>query len=434
MMMGKGAYLKRISSSACIQSIEVGKDLEGSTPPSVFIGSWNYPKVYAGPMIAPVHGDTRVMDTPEAWIPGGKTQEEILGFRMNLVRGKRPVFIDDLGSGYIGQLQEIALSSGSVESEATFRERPTGFSLSDEHTPHGPSGSLESFDLGNLKPDRDLERVFHDSDLTAAEAVVSLHSGDIPFSAIQKAFSCGTMGVGKRRRLVPTRWSITACDSTIASHLLRGVRRNPVIETCRVYESTALSNRYAVLLLPTGWQYEWMEAFLHVMGNEEMLFADHETGKGKTAYSTVGGCYYSCKMAVLEALAREGRQAGAIVFREAYQGYVPMGVFNVRENVRNAMGTRPLEFGEMKEALAHISTRMKLPLSRFVEESTLLRDQMKTRQTTLSSFRSMSPPEPVSWGEGRREGSSEPDLEQPALLRGCDCPVFLHTGPGKKGR
>jgi hypothetical protein len=347
-------------------------------------------------MIAPVHGDTRVMDTPEAWIPGEKTQEEILGFRMSLVRGKRPVHVDDLGSGYIGKLQEIALSSGSVESEASFSESPRGFSLSDEHTPYGPSGALERLDLGTMKMDRALERVFYDGDLTASEAVASLHAGDVPFSAIQKAFSCGTMGLGRRRSLVPTRWSITACDSTIADHLLRGVRKNPVIEACRVYESTTLSNRYAVLLLPTGWQYEWMEAFLHVLGSEELVFADHETGAGKTVYSTVGGCYYSCKMAVLEALAREGRQAGAIVFREAYQGYVPMGVFNVRENVRNAMRNPPTEFGEMKDALAHISSRMQLPLRRFVEESTLLRDQMKTRQTTLSSFQDAGPPELVS--------------------------------------
>jgi hypothetical protein len=394
MMMGKGAYLKRISSSAPLRSVNVGKDLDGSSPPSVFIGSWNYPKVFAGPMIAPVHGDTKVMDTPEAWIPGEKTQEDILGFRMSLVRGKRPVYVDDLGSGYIGKLQEIAISSGSVESEASFAESPRGFSVSDEHTPYGPSGALERLDLGTMKPDRALERVFYDGDLTASEAVVSLHAGDVPFSAIQKAFSCGTMGLGRRRSLVPTRWSITACDSTIANHLLRGVKRNPVIEACRVYESTTLSNRYAVLLLPTGWQYEWMEAFLHVLGNEELVFADHET-VGKTEYSSVGGCYYSCKMAVLEALAREGLQAGAVVFREAYQGYVPMGVFNVRENVRNAMRNRPLEFGEMKDALAHISSRMQLPLRRFVEESTLLRDQMKTRQTTLSSFQGMIRPEPL---------------------------------------
>jgi hypothetical protein len=396
MMMGKGAYLKRISSSARIPSVTVGRDLDGSSPPSVFIGSWNYPKVYAGPMIAPVHGDTREMDTPEAWIPGERTQEDILGFRMSLVRGKRPVHVDDLGSRYIGKLQEIALSSGSVESEASFRESPRGFSISDDHTPYGPSGTLESLELGTMRMDRSLERVFHDGDLTASDAVVSLHAGEIPFSAIQKAFSCGTMGVGRRRRLVPTRWSITACDSTIADHLLDGVKRNSVIDTCLVHESSTLSNRYAVLLLPTGWQYEWMEAFLHVLGREELVFADHETGAGKTAYSSVGGCYYSCKMAVLEGLAREGRQAGAIVFREAYRGYVPMGVFNVRENVRNAMRNTPLEFGDMKAALAHISSRMRLPLRRFVEESTLLRDQMKTRQTILSSFEGAKPLDPVS--------------------------------------
>ncbi len=384
--MGKGAYLRRISSSARIPSVEVGREMEGSTPPSVFIGSWNYPKVYAGPMIAPVHGDTRVMDTPEAWIPDGKTQEEILGFRMSLVRGKRAVPVDDLGSSYVGKLQEIALSSGSVESEASFRESPTGFSLSDEHTPYGPSGAIESLDLGSMRLDRNLERVFSDGDLRASEAVVALHDGDTPFSAIQKAFSCGTMGLGKRRRLVPTRWAITACDSTIADHLLESVRRNPVIETCRVHESSTLHNRYAVLLLPTGWQYEWMEAFLHVMGNEEVVFADHETGAGKKGYSSVGGCYYSCRMAVLEGLARQGRQAGALIFREAYRGYVPMGVFNVRENVRNAMRSTPLEFEEMEGALAYISSRMRLPLRRFVEESSLLRQEMKTRQTTLSSF------------------------------------------------
>jgi len=393
-MMGKGAYLKRISSSARIPSVEVGRDLEGSTPPSVFIGSWNYPKVLAGPMIAPIHGDTRELDTPEAWIPAEKTQEDILGFRMSLVRGKRPVHVGDLGSGYIGKLQEIALSAGSVESEATFREAPRGFSLSDEHTPYGPSGSLEKFDLGAMKPDRSLERVFSDGDLTATEAVVSLHAGDLPFSAIQKAFSCGVMGVGRTRRLVPTRWSITACDSAIGDHLLKGVRRNPVIDGFRVHESTSLNNRYAVLLLPTGWQYEWMEAFLRVMGNEEVIFADHETGGGKTGYSSVGGCYYSCKMAVLEGLAREGLQAGAIVFREAYRGYVPMGVFNVRENVRNAMRANPLEFEDLNGALAHISSRMKLPLRQFVEESTLLRETMKTRQTTLSSFSRAAPPTP----------------------------------------
>ncbi|MGB8232926.1 MAG: hypothetical protein WCE60_02940, partial [Methanobacterium sp.] len=102
--------------------------------------------------------------------------------------------------------------------------------------------------------------------------------------------------------------------------------------------------------------------------------------------SRVGGCYYTCKMAVLEALAREGKQAGAIVLREAYNGYVPLGVFNVRENVRNAMNQNPLDFDDMKTAISYISTKLKLPIKKFVKQSDLLKELLQSRQSTLDSF------------------------------------------------
>ena len=206
------------------------------------------------------------------------------------------------------------------------------------------------------------------------------------FSTIQKAFSAGTMGTGTNRHLVPTRWSITACDTMIGDHLLKNVKQCPTIDTVRMYEYASLNNRYAVILLPTAWQYEWTEAFLHVLGNEEYVFSDYEGFKRKTGYSPLGCCYYSCKMAVLEALAKEQRQAGVIVLREALPGYVPMGVFNVRENVRSAMNERPTEFEDLKGALSHVAERFTLPVQRFVTETTLLRESLRQKQCTLSDF------------------------------------------------
>jgi hypothetical protein len=138
--------------------------------------------------------------------------------------------------------------------------------------------------------------------------------------------------------------------------------------------------------MPTYWQYEWSEAFLHVLGNEELVYSDHEGNKKKTSYSPLGGCYYSCKMAVLEALARQRKQAGAIILREAHHGYVPMGVFNVRENVRNAMNQTPTEFEDIKSALSHISRKFTLPVTRFIQEGELLRDTIRRRQCTLRDF------------------------------------------------
>jgi len=383
---GKEGYLKKLTSSMYIPSLEVGTDLDGSSPPSVFIGSWNYPKVFAGPMIAPLHGDTAILDRPESWIGQKKSQEEIIRYRLNLVRGKKSVRVTDIDSRFAEKLRDISLSATSIESEVQFLSAPRGFSLSDEHSPFGPSGPIDRLEIDPSSWDANLEKVYNDGDLLAADALGILHEKGMDFSSIQKAFSVGAMGSRKRRRMVPTRWSITACDSTLASRLLQKVKHYDSIDCCQVREFSSLNNYYAVLLLPGPWQYEWMEAFLHILGNEELIFSDYETEGGKKGYSRVGGCYYSCKMAVLEALARERKQAGAIILREAYRGYVPLGVFNVRENVRNAMRTRPLTFEDMKGALKYVGGRLELPLKRFICESDLLKEQLKSRQTTLSSF------------------------------------------------
>lgn len=386
MIKGKAAYLKRLTSKIQIPSVDVGRELDGSTPPSVFIGSWNYPKVFAGPMIAPVPGDTAIMDTPEAWIQNDKTQEDIISYRLNLVRGKLTNKVTDLENPFVEKLQEISLASTSINSEAEFGSKPRGLSFNEQHTPHGPSALLEKFDIESVKWDRELEKAFYDSDLKAADAVMHLHGKELPFSSIQKAFSVGTMGVGKNRRMVPTKCSITACDSTIGDRLLREVRNYDMIETHRVYEYSSLNNYYAVLLLPLEWQFEWMEAFLHVMGREELIFSDYENNRGKKGYSRVGGCYYTSKMAVLEELALEKKQAAAIILREAYQGYIPLGVFNVRENIRSAINQPYREFEDMKTALAYISNNLRLPLEKFIKTSDLLKELLQSRQTTLDSF------------------------------------------------
>lgn len=386
MISGKGAYLKRLISKIEIPSISLGKELEGSTPPSVFIGSWNYPKVFAGPMLAPQYGDTSIMDTPEDWIPKQKTIRDIIGYRLGLVRGKQAVAITDVNSRFVEKLQDITLAANSIDSEACFTSTPVGRAFSEEHLPFGPSAPIERFEVGNCRWDQSLEKVYYDSDLPAADAVFGLYENGVVFSKIQKAFSVGAMGIGRKRRLVPTRWSITACDSILAERLLDEVRHHEVIDHYEVREFYSLNNYYAILLIPAVWQYEWMEAFLHVLGSEEMIFADYETNRGKKEYSSIGGCYYSCRFGVLEALARERKQAGAIVFREAYKGYVPLGVFNVRENVRAAMAQDGIEFSALRSALAYVGTKLRLPLSRFLKISTLLKEMLAGRQTTLSAL------------------------------------------------
>jgi hypothetical protein len=63
--------------------------------------------------------------------------------------------------------------------------------------------------------------------------------------------------------------------------------------------------------------------------------------------------------------------------REAHPGYIlPVGVWNVRENVRAALRKSPKRFRSLKEALAHISTIMDIPVSRWIKNSAVLKDAL----------------------------------------------------------
>ena len=59
--------------------------IDGSSPPSLFVGSYGYPKVRIGPMIPPLHGDTTILDRTELWT--GKSIEEIANYRLSLFLG-----------------------------------------------------------------------------------------------------------------------------------------------------------------------------------------------------------------------------------------------------------------------------------------------------------------------------------------------------------
>ena len=160
----KNAYLAKLTEQIQMKSVNIGKNLEGTTPPSVFIGRWSYPKVYAGPMMSSQMGDTHIMDSPEDWIGQNKTQEDIINYRMGLVRGKQLIRIDDLENPFVEKLQDISLASKSIDSEATFGRRPTGSMFTEDSTPHGPSAVIEKFDIDAVKWDRQLEKTFYDTE------------------------------------------------------------------------------------------------------------------------------------------------------------------------------------------------------------------------------------------------------------------------------
>ncbi len=383
MIRGKASYLNRLYSKMSFRAVEYSDRIEGSSPPSVFIGKTNYPNVAAGPLLADGHGSTEILDLPEEWLPAKKTAADIVDFRMQLIRGKQTVNVRDTAGEkkIISKLQEIALSKNSLDVAAEFKKKPVGTYFNEEVQPFGPSAALKGFSLGNSRFNPQLEKAHYDTDMKARDAVIQLYEKGVVFSSIQKAFSTGAFGIEKNRRLVPTRWSITAVDSTISLRLLEEIKAYDAIDDFRVYESASLNNRFIAILMPTAWRYEWIEAFFpSVIGDKLEIFGDHERFAGKTEYSPVGGCYYSARLAVAERLREEKRQAGVIILREAYAGYIPLGVFNVRENVRMAMRLGCQRFDSFNDAVRHASSRLHLQLGTWLQHSTLLREEFAQKQ------------------------------------------------------
>jgi len=88
-------------------------------------------------------------------------------------------------------------------------------------------------------------------------------------------------------------------------------------------------------------------------------------------------------LAVCDQLVKERRQATVVVLREAHPGYImPVGVWQVRENVRNAMRQEPLTFNTLNEALQRITSQFNIPLQGWIRESQLIRNALFQRRIT----------------------------------------------------
>jgi hypothetical protein len=365
------------------------EDIAGASPPSVFIGRIGYPNVYVGPLVPPVHEDTSLYDLPEQWF--GRSIDEIVGFRSLLIRGKHRVHVQKFNEAgkIMEQTQELALAENSVDTELNLTKKPRGSIFMDASVqPFGPSAPISDLHVGNVRFDHRVEKAYYDTDLRATPAVLELYDRGVMVTKIQKAFSVGAFGVEKNRRLVPTRWSITAVDDIISKNLAETVKTFPEINEYRVYESVYLDNVFEVLMIPAAWSYESMEAWYpgtvwNPHGRSTAIFSDWEGNDGRTTYAQIGGCYYSARLAVCEQLIKERRQATVIVLREARPGYImPVGVWQVRENVRNAMRQKPYLFKSLGESLKFISSRFEIPMRRWIMQSELLKNKLFQKKIT----------------------------------------------------
>ena len=354
-------------------------EIQGSSPPSVFVGSYGYPKVGIGPMLPPIHGDTTLLDSPERWL--GKSLEEIVNYRLNLVRGIQKTGIEETSGRFIESLHELAMSSGSIDSEIEFlKKHPPIASLDGQNAPFGPLGEIKTAKFSPNSSIKPIENAYYDTDLKAEDAVMKLYNSGIEISKIQKCFSIGMFG--KNRKLVPTKWSITATDQIRSNDLMHSILDFDIIDTYHVVNFDHLGNLFSVILFPHRWIFEMQEAWHDK--NSIGFGNDYENAKGIDHTPSIAGAYFAGKLAVTEYLQKIKRQSGVMIFREIQPEYaVPVGVWQVREGVREAMKKTPQETNSLNEAISLATKRMSISKNEWLAHGNMLK---LVAQTNMSDF------------------------------------------------
>ena len=356
------------------------------TPPNFFVLS-KFPNSSAGPLVSMVpESELHLADNPREWY--GLPYRKIISLRGNVLCGLDKVNLRNPAefSSRFEELRFSQMAQTPFDMELTFKSLSRAMRYSDYHNPLGGTGRLEKFQIcENPKIPDKAEKIVGD-DLKAVEMIGELSAKGFDNYYITKLLTSGLLGTKGGKKLVPTKWSITATDSTLSKQLTAEVKDFPSVNCIYAGESEFLHNRFVVVFLPGSFEFEnfeaWSAGTVWALGAKDYnLTEEYESFYGRPDYATKqAGAYYAVRLAACEKLKEMRRQARVVVMREISPEYnVPVGVWQVRENVREAVkGMKKL--GSFAELKAFISSRMKVPFSEYFRESRVL------PQKTLGDF------------------------------------------------
>jgi len=245
----------------------------------------------------------------------------------------------------------------------------------------------------NVKIDKKVDRVIND-EIKASEGINMLYKNNFSEYTLSKILSVGVLGLKKNKRLVPTRWSITATDDTIAKKLLEQVRDYKWIEDYELFFGEFMGNQYIIMLFPNVFSFELFELYFPGSSwnpsTEIKASTDSEGYYGRKNYaSNTAGGYYATRLPILEYLNKIKRQASVIVIRlETPSYWASLGVWIVRESVRKALNKLGMKFDSLNELVDNSikvgKIKFNFDSSKIIDKSNLLK-QIKT-QTSLRKW------------------------------------------------
>ena len=288
----------------------------GSSP-APFVGHYGYPNINVGILAPPeITEKAWLHDAPRYWGEQNFQIPRIVDLRSALINSRFKANIKS-PTRFLDITQEIGMASKPVDIEVNLYKKPTyQLNFSSFNAPMGPFGNLKKIELTeNPKIPNKVDKVFSDNDLLARDALIYLYKNEFEENKLTQLLSVGTLGVKPQRKLVPTRWGITAVDDTIGKFLINEIKKyNPV--NYLAYYGGYLGNNYLILFFPEVWNYELFETYVpnRIYDSSKIRFGtDYEShdGRKQYAFNTAGG-YYAARLPILEKLYGMKSQGSAL--------------------------------------------------------------------------------------------------------------------------
>ncbi len=338
--------------------------VKGATPPSTVVGERGYPKVPVLISVPPgVVGErAREYEDPVGWW-GRKSLNEIVRLRSSMISGVVRVHVENPWLLYEKEYGLACISEKPVDTVLSL-DKVLSRSLSFDYIlkPVGVASRARDVIIeSNPRVPSVIEKLIWD-DARAEDAVWEAYRGGASIYLIERAFSLGFMGRVRSRRLVPTRWAITAVDDILARRLVRVVNDCKDINMYIVFTGEYLHNKFIIVLEPGAYRGYWLEAWypgsawglpsepvIHVVREDEWC-----------RQKPMDGGFSAARTPVLEYLYKIGRRARVFIFREVYPQYiVPVGNWHIRETVKRALSKPALETSDSREIISFLKNELK---------------------------------------------------------------------------
>ena len=249
------------------------------------------------------------------------------------------------------ELQDIYASKKAIESTHTFEDEvKVGKILSSK-----VAGLLgNSTHLKNVQADDNISiskliEKHRIGETKSKDAILELYYKGFDDNQIRSLLSLGNFGIKQNKVLVPTKWSISACDSVIEQDLYSKIIQYSISNSFEIFEYEDKGNHFIICYLPYHFCSEVVETW--PQDSKWAIERDFVTHNNKlqTKEPQCAGGYFATKLAMLEYLHNNKQQRACVSIRIIENYEIPLGVIFVRECVREALKRKKIFSSQNEE-------------------------------------------------------------------------------------